>query len=925
MQPLRTIDTFGAMLKFLRRRARLTQMELGIAVGYNEAHISRLENGQRLPDMAALAALFIPALDLQEEPELAARLLELAGRSRGEPAAHLESARTTATETYDIVGAIESIPALPAYFVPPAILSHLGEQLAIQRGIVLCGMAGLGKTTLAAALAHNWAKSQPVFWLTFTTGVTTSVEIVIRQLALFALAQGGEQVVPILAQRDATARTLALDQQLTLINQALNNRDYLLCFDRVNLVYHDEAVLRTFTHLLATSRARLLFTSREELPLPGATPIRLSGLADKEAAQLLNELNAGFAPDLAAQLIAKTGGSPMLLRLTVGQVQAGRDATALVEHLESEPGVAAFLLDAVLKSLSPQALRLAELLSVFRQPVDLQDERLIERAEQLRGHPLKVGKAITELQQRQLIDQPAEVLLHPLVRDHIYASLNANLTERRALHRLAGEWLADDPDLTLQAAYHLGRANDLKRAVDLLTDQAPALIGRGETETGAQVIDELIGRARHQKGAEELLRILLTVRGDLLAATVRISEAEENYREALTLTQQPAVRAHLALRLAAILIARNRGGEALALCDAIAPDISESSHLLLSARLAAVYAQAHLSLSHLDASQSDAEHALELAERLRPGMPQEAAFVEAQAHLGLGILFNLRGQSHKASIEWQRAAVAASAAHMKSVEIRCQMNLGIVAYQQGDWAEALEYYQAALLGARAINDSFIASRVWSNIAILRHIRGELKEALDAAAQARDLKEQMGDRIGVANADNTRASVLLAMEDYRQARAICENAIAEVEGGKAERLLGGYLDTLALIQLAQGKEDEALATLQRILGLMDASEDASLMHDVHCHLVLALLAGHQVEAAQAEWENLTESVDPRHAIERNLAGGWLERTRGDLSKAEDCLGQARQVMEESGYTLYARAVQSLEKALRNPSQPAELRF
>jgi transcriptional regulator with XRE-family HTH domain len=42
MQPSQTIDRFGDMLKFLRRRARVTQMELGIAVGYDSAHISRL-------------------------------------------------------------------------------------------------------------------------------------------------------------------------------------------------------------------------------------------------------------------------------------------------------------------------------------------------------------------------------------------------------------------------------------------------------------------------------------------------------------------------------------------------------------------------------------------------------------------------------------------------------------------------------------------------------------------------------------------------------------------------------------------------------------------------------------------------------------------------------------------------------------------
>jgi WD40 repeat protein/transcriptional regulator with XRE-family HTH domain len=74
--------TFGDLLKYLRRRERLTQLELSIAVGYSEAQISRLEKNQRLPDIAALKALFIPALHLQDEPALAARLLELAQSAR---------------------------------------------------------------------------------------------------------------------------------------------------------------------------------------------------------------------------------------------------------------------------------------------------------------------------------------------------------------------------------------------------------------------------------------------------------------------------------------------------------------------------------------------------------------------------------------------------------------------------------------------------------------------------------------------------------------------------------------------------------------------------------------------------------------------------------------------------------------------------
>ena len=78
--------TFGDMLKYLRRRAGLTQRELSIAVGYSEGQISRLEQNERMPDLATLIARFIPALFAEDDPEVAARLLELAAAIRREDA-----------------------------------------------------------------------------------------------------------------------------------------------------------------------------------------------------------------------------------------------------------------------------------------------------------------------------------------------------------------------------------------------------------------------------------------------------------------------------------------------------------------------------------------------------------------------------------------------------------------------------------------------------------------------------------------------------------------------------------------------------------------------------------------------------------------------------------------------------------------------
>src|SRR5262245_64229461 len=81
---LSDFTTFGDYLKYLRRRARLTQGELARVCGYSTPHISHLESNQRLPDRATLLALFVPALGLEDEPELANRLLSLADTVRKE-------------------------------------------------------------------------------------------------------------------------------------------------------------------------------------------------------------------------------------------------------------------------------------------------------------------------------------------------------------------------------------------------------------------------------------------------------------------------------------------------------------------------------------------------------------------------------------------------------------------------------------------------------------------------------------------------------------------------------------------------------------------------------------------------------------------------------------------------------------------------
>ena len=121
-------DTFGELLRYLRRRAGLTQRELGRAVGYSEGQICRLEQSQRKPDPTTVAALFLPALKLSD-PRLAARLLQLATSATvAEPAR--AAAPAPAAE-----GPVTAVPAPPPYVVPRAGMLDLLRYAALEADV----------------------------------------------------------------------------------------------------------------------------------------------------------------------------------------------------------------------------------------------------------------------------------------------------------------------------------------------------------------------------------------------------------------------------------------------------------------------------------------------------------------------------------------------------------------------------------------------------------------------------------------------------------------------------------------------------------------------------------------------------------------------------------------------------------------------
>jgi len=186
--PSSTLDkftNFGDLLRFLRRRVSLTQMDLASAVGYSHTQISRLEQNQRLPDIPTIESSFVFALGLEDEPKVVARLLELAANVRREDAPAPGLCPYKGLNFYDESDAELFVgrEALTARLVERVLALTSNGEGTEERFLAVVGASGSGKSSLVRAglvPALHWNKTS-ADWVNY---VLTPTEHPLESLAL---------------------------------------------------------------------------------------------------------------------------------------------------------------------------------------------------------------------------------------------------------------------------------------------------------------------------------------------------------------------------------------------------------------------------------------------------------------------------------------------------------------------------------------------------------------------------------------------------------------------------------------------------------------------------------------------------------------------------------------------------------------------
>ncbi|MCS6774692.1 MAG: tetratricopeptide repeat protein [Thermoflexales bacterium] len=302
--------TFGALLRQLRRRAGLTQRELGLAVGYSEAHIARLEGGKRTPDPASVRGRFIEALGIEGTSD-AEQLVALATAAWERAHGRLVQGE----------GGVTSTPLAQSHNLPAPLTSFVGRQQELRevaalitesRLVTLIGSGGAGKTRLALHVAMELLPTfeHGVWWVELTTVTDASLlaDVVAAALGL---------------------RPTSPDSQAVLTD-FLRSKRLMLVLDGCDRVVASVAALAA-SLLRACPLLTILATSREVLGVPGEVTYFVEGLPLAEAKRLFTERALAARPDLVldeadeaaiAEICQQLDGIPLAIELAASRVRA---------------------------------------------------------------------------------------------------------------------------------------------------------------------------------------------------------------------------------------------------------------------------------------------------------------------------------------------------------------------------------------------------------------------------------------------------------------------------------------------------------------------------------------------------------------------------------------------------------------------------
>jgi ATP/maltotriose-dependent transcriptional regulator MalT len=783
-------------------------------------------------------------------------------------------------------------------------LARYAGELATSHLAVITGMAGVGKTTLAAVLAQQAAPLENIFWHSFHQG--EGADVIVWRLAGFLYWLGEDGLWHMLQGAQETgSRPPPLEVLFDYALELMRGRGYLLCLDDLQYVNDDPLLEQLFERLneaVKVGELSLIVTSRR-VPDFIASPEPLPGLDAAATDALLAARDVSLPEGLSSSLHTHTEGNAQLLTLAIEVLRQSRHPERVIANLAETEDIERYLIKEVDDGLDEQERNVMSAVAVLLGYPGTRDaiETVLDAG--------SVRRTLSDLCSRHLLtvargEWGREYSQHAALRAFYYSLPGRR--ERREMHARAGEYYEDEEPGALKAALHYERAGETERAAELATSDVWASINRGQ----ARPLSRLLAQFNTQQLAPALQPAVHIARGQVYALLDESDQARASYEAAMEeLETQPdasAVRVSKAracrgmgdllehrapqealtwLRRGLDVLAGDSNLEEAALRIRIgsvqialgelddAQRITEQGLNLLSPRPSQLRARALINLGIIASFQGDAERlqdcmhlGFEISRQLHDD------FLISEALNNLGMIAYMSGNWDEAIDDWQEALALAEKLGSARQRARLHLNLGFTYTRQGKFAEAREHLEKSLALAREHDLGEHRLNAQSNLAGLSLCEGDADAAAAALADAEALAVEMEMRPYLAEVYRIRASLYLAQGDLAAAHEAIDQSLQVAREFEIRSEEGASLRVLGEVLLAEGDAAPAVAALEESLAMLDAQDP--------------------YEAARA-----------RVCLGRYLAGC------GDVERATSLLQEARATFAQLG------AQQDLDETLR----------
>ncbi|RJU84406.1 MAG: hypothetical protein DWB99_00615 [Candidatus Poseidoniales archaeon] len=644
-----------------------------------------------------------------------------------------------------LVTALGDLPRLRHFYGREKELDNMCNLLDARATTLLVpGIAGIGKTTMASKLIERFMHRRNLFYHRCQDweGSRSFFESIADWLANIGDSTFADYIATTPVPKPADSARLLID--------ALGGAPSLIVIDDFHKI-SDTTLHQTFQAMAlgllgSEEEIGLVMFSRSFKPVVPAKDaegriaslvLPLDGLDSESGRKLLSSYeDLGEEQWLYIHGISR--GHPLVLEL----INRGASAGAFHETLENYVTVEIF------SKLSAEQKRLLSALSIYREPVPL--GALAEQDLDTDELDSLVEQGLARQVEADIYD------VHDLIREFLLRSLDEKM--KKESHSKCADWYSkakQTPGFTIELIYHLINSNSNEEAAKIIVEDGRGLVALGHME--------LLGLMEHIQLSEIKLESKTRInqlQGEIMALLGRFEDAKEVFTEAqngaLELKNVP-IQAEVLSALADIALKQGNLEDALSMHNEALKNFIELGDAMGAART-------YNNMGYLLRRKKDRTKALESYGEVEAILEQNDDVELISSQLILARSFLDLGETERARKHALDAFEKSDNSENQQIHARAQAVLGRYHAKIGDLDVASHHYSNALEAMGEEGDILSMVDITILLGEVLQDAGRVEEAMEhfrealIIAEANDLRMQIGElltRLGTVASDKSR--------------------------------------------------------------------------------------------------------------------------------------------------------------------------